>query len=110
MVDVIDSTGAPPVSIPADQLETLANRERRRVVRTLVEHEETVGKTTLAKRLVERVSTADTLEDLQIRLVHVHLPALAEADLVEWDRAGNAIRPTRTAIDVFDDAVGFRSP
>ena len=62
----------------------LANRERRRLLTTLLEHDPDA---TLPIAAV----TADD-RDTTIALVHAHLPMLDAADIVRWGRDSQRVR------------------
>lgn len=74
-------------TVPVSTLcELLASDRRRAAVRYLVAHSgETVFVSELSAHLVE-TGVADTRETCRLSLQHVHLPKLAEADVVAYDR------------------------
>jgi DNA-binding transcriptional ArsR family regulator len=77
-------------------LQILANGQRRRVLRTLVESGGTTTVDELARAPeTDASSTAagDATDDgHRIRLHHAHLPKLADADLVEYDPGDDTVR------------------
>jgi sugar-specific transcriptional regulator TrmB len=90
------------VDLPADRLsDLLADERRRRVLRTLAEQEGPVDLSTLASAVAD--SEADdpagrtpVWRRVYLALSHVHVPMLADAGLVEFDRAATRVRPWRT--------------
>jgi DNA-binding transcriptional ArsR family regulator len=71
----------------------LADRKRRRILRYLSDHVEPVSVPQLATELatLEYGSEASALQTEQplhthISLLHVHLPVLDDAGMVDWDR------------------------
>ncbi|WP_254537990.1 DUF7344 domain-containing protein [Halomarina litorea] len=71
--------------------DVLADEERRRIVRWLVDQEEDVDRTDL----VSAMGTGDEEEDrhLETSLHHVHLPTLDDADVVDYDPETGDVRP-----------------
>jgi hypothetical protein len=84
---------------PHDELFSLLNSSRRRhVVRLLA----TDGETTF-RGLVERIAASETngrvpsyveRKRVYVSLRQTHLPKLSAAGVIEWERAGGAVRPT----------------
>jgi len=73
--------------------EALANTARRETLQYLRGQQRPISVPTLADELVvtiderpERLSTVERRHRMSVRLTHVHLPKLAAAGLVEWDR------------------------
>jgi predicted transcriptional regulator len=87
------------VDLPADRLsDLLADERRRRVLRTLAEQEGPVDLSTLASAVAD--SEADdpagrtpVWRRVYLALSHVHVPMLADAGLVEFDRTATRVRP-----------------
>lgn len=74
----------------------LADGERRALLAFLLERDEPVPLSEL------RAHVADDSDERRagIRLVHSHLPKLAEADLVEYDRESGRAAATAVAADL----------
>lgn len=77
----------------------VVNAERRRLIRLLADADGTLSTSFLAERLVERTESGadlDSSEDVRsvrLALHHVHLPALEDAGLVEYDWADDRVQP-----------------
>jgi DNA-binding transcriptional ArsR family regulator len=65
-------------------LRTLADDQRRRVYRRVVETDRPTSLDEIARHLIDDAD-ADGLAYVRARLYHVHLPKLADAGLVSWD-------------------------
>lgn len=79
-------------------MDSLNDRQRRRVLRLLADESQAVPVRELAERLLtvdESTSVEDvaeaTIEGVHVRLRHVHLPRLEDARLVDWDRDGGFV-------------------
>lgn len=73
-----------------DLFGVLADEDRRRTVRWLAEQEGTVDRTDLAEALGADPTDGD--DRLETRLHHVHLPALDDADVVDYDPKSGTVR------------------
>lgn len=87
-------------TISADSLyDLLSHQYRRFVLAALVRRDEPTTVATLAEEIAEeRGGKADTTEvdtqsAIRIQLYHVHLPKLAEADLIEFDPSTKMVAP-----------------
>jgi hypothetical protein len=94
--DGSSSSDSVPLS-PEAMLELLSHRQRREIVTYLVDTPERVATLEevvahLVAREAERDSDPPDPHRLVTRLVHVHLPKLADAQMVEYDRRSGAIR------------------
>ncbi|MFD1644529.1 helix-turn-helix domain-containing protein [Haloarchaeobius litoreus] len=70
-------------------LESLAAEDRRRLLDELVERD---GRS--AVQLPDDLATAGEDEAaMHLRMRHIHLPKLAEAGFVDWDRERHTVRP-----------------
>lgn len=71
-----------------DVLANLADERRRTVLSVLEDRDAPVGTEDLARAVAARDGPADpeTVADLRVSLSHVHLPKLADADLIGYDR------------------------
>lgn len=96
------------VSYPHNStIKAISSRERRTIVTALLDEASPVTERDLVNRLLtERASSVaprpPTLEIQTVRLdlVHHHLPVLADADLIDWNRdAGTAERGSHPALD-----------
>lgn len=79
-------------------IDVLADDTRRRILRLLRRRTGPATESALAAELAE-TSEADedvsaATERFQLRLRHVHLPKLAERDLVTWDRSERTVTET----------------
>lgn len=103
-VDEPAATERPPTD---EVLDLLCHRERRVVLRTLIERSDPVEVDTLARRLDRTVAGgapagAGTVpERALIRLHHVHLPKLADAGALRYDADDGVVTAT-------DDVDTFR--
>lgn len=90
-------------------VESLTDRQRRQILRTLREEPEPVSERELAERLVltdgaksiEDVAEV-TIEGVRIQLQHAHLPRLDDVGLVEWSRDDETVAVTEDP--VWEDA------
>ena len=75
-----------------DVLRTLADPTRRELLRLFYEGErEAIGFEELSHHLA-RCEDASSVETVDLWLYHVHLPALEEAGLIEYDGRSNGVR------------------
>jgi hypothetical protein len=65
--------------------DVLRHRHRRRVLVAL-ERERPGGRRADVFDLGEEIATEDDADEVRVRLVHCHLPKLADHGFVEWDR------------------------
>lgn len=79
--------------LPNRVLGSLADRRRRNLLGILLDHASPVAERELAVRLVTEEQgtsatevTHEAAQTVRTDLSHVHLPALEDANLVEWDR------------------------
>ena len=75
----------------------LASDERRALLTSLLEANRGMFVEELVDSVATRMDSADEESDQQalaISLHHVHLPKLAEADVIEWDREHDHVEPT----------------
>lgn len=89
-------------------LDSLNDRQRRRILRQLDDRSGTVTERELAEKLVaedrnEPVEDVPEgpIEGVRIQLQHVHLPQLNEAGLLDWDEGDETVASTDTP--VWDD-------
>lgn len=81
-----------------DQLyRLLADGERRALLGVLLERDQPVAFDDLRGRLADRGGSERAVG---IRLVHVHLPKLGEADLVDYEGERGRVEATEAAADV----------
>jgi hypothetical protein len=83
--------------------EALADDRRRLVLDYVTDAAGQVRIEDLVEHLPESDGSGDPEEGQtreEIQLHHVHLPALAEARLVEWDRSGGTVRPTSLGLQL----------
>jgi hypothetical protein len=75
-----------PDLTPSTASKMLANAECRTVVRYLSAKEtETTDLDELVDSVHEEIDTITTPEQIRIRLVHIHLPKLADYNVIEYD-------------------------
>jgi len=74
----------------------LAAPLRRQILELLIASTPVREISELAERLCGTDSTADDRERAMVRLQHVHLPVLSDAELVEWDTERGMVEPTGT--------------
>jgi hypothetical protein len=97
VVDVSDADASPPPALDGDTIRTLLRNSRRRfVLRTLFEDGET-GLDRLASRLAAHETDAEAPTEADrtrafTALASVHVPQLAEAGLVVFDRSDERVR------------------
>ena len=72
----------------------LGNPDRRRLLRQLAATDGTVTVGELAERVATAADESTHPDRVQIRLQHVHLPALSDGDVVEFDPGSGLVRPT----------------
>lgn len=80
--------------------ELLANRQRRRLLFLLCDAESVEIPDGLQLRSAATMTNGDSSKspnhtapsDLAVELHHTHLPKLASADLIEWDRSADVVR------------------
>ncbi|WP_255170613.1 helix-turn-helix domain-containing protein [Natrononativus amylolyticus] len=85
--------------LPTTAFDVLAHPVRRRLVRHLHDYEErSIAVDDLATALAGRVSngaaatrTPSSAERLEIELHHLHLPKMADAGVIEYDRASHRV-------------------
>jgi len=75
----------------------LANEYRRRTLRYLLATRSRVMVTELRDHLLDIEEAAGGKQAVESLLYHVHLPKLADADLITWDRGERTIRGTTRA-------------
>jgi hypothetical protein len=78
---------------PDRLFKTLQSTRRRLVLAELVEHG-SIALTVLAESLVREVPEADDVHRVAVRLRHVDLPKLEDADLVEYDHGERVVALT----------------
>lgn len=80
--------------------DALRTRERRRLVATLLDADLPAGEPVPVDALVPAAGDADSF---RVALYHRHLPRLAAADYVEWDREAGLLR----AGEAYDELAAF---
>lgn len=97
-------SGAPRASGPLEDaplsldalLSLLADRHRRRLLEYLVDQPNGTGSIDeLQRHLRDRDGASGGAEDVEIALVHVHLPMLADGNLLEYDVRSGEVRYRR---------------
>lgn len=84
----------PPVSTDA-LFSILSHRHRRYALAYLLEREEPVAVETVISHVVDRIdSSEETYDRVALRFHHGHLPKLANAGLIEYDRDERIVTPT----------------
>lgn len=81
-----------PAAIPPSLFETSATAERRHVLAVLAETDGPLERTDLAEIVARR--TGGAARDVRISLTHVHLPALVDEGLLEWDPRSKTVVAT----------------
>lgn len=70
-------------------LDLLADRYRRRLLIALLEHNPQDGQDT---QIPAEITIRDeNLDQLQIQIVHTHLPKLENSGVIVWDRSSNNV-------------------
>lgn len=109
--DVFDHPGVRPFIQDPDQvtddevavLSTLADARRRTAYSALADCGDTLERSDLARRIADREDEDVSVGDVTLSLHHVHLPALEEAGIADYDPdAGTA---TAREQSVLDDAL-----
>lgn len=72
----------------------LGNPDRRRLLRELAATDGTVTVAELAQSVAGAADESIHPDRIRIRLQHVHLPALSDGDVVEYDPESGVVRPT----------------
>lgn len=81
---------------PASLFESLSNEHRRETVRFLLGRTDAVPVSTIADHLSDADrTTGEGRSEIEMLLVHCHLPKLAESGLVAFDREGRTVRPAK---------------
>lgn len=82
----------------------LADRRRRFVIARLADQPGSVSRRDLARDVARREHGVpideipdEVVDDVAVSLAHTHLPKLARAGVVEYDRVGGRVRPADTA-------------
>ncbi|WP_076433391.1 DUF7344 domain-containing protein [Haladaptatus litoreus] len=71
-------------------LDALSNKYRRRLLSALLEHNpQDDGDTQIP---ADVTIEDEDVENLKIQMTHTHLPKLADAGFIEWDRETNQVR------------------
>lgn len=102
--DTSDDTPTMPVSNEFDPrtldtyYRTLAD-ERRRIIVTLVDSESAMGLDELVWEVYKREARTDLPEIIQFSLIHQHIPVLAEAGALEYDRETERVVGRSPVID-----------
>lgn len=76
-----------------DRYRLLADEQRRTAIEILHETAATLSLADMATELSQRSSADISRGNARIRLHHVHLPMLAAAGVVEYDRDASTIEP-----------------
>jgi hypothetical protein len=99
--------------------ELLASRQRRRLLFLLCDAESVEVPDGLRSRSATAMTNGDPSQprhtvpnDLTVELHHTHLPKLAAADLIEWDRSAEVVRrgPEFAAVEPALDALRQNAP
>ncbi|WP_224335752.1 DUF7344 domain-containing protein [Haloprofundus halobius] len=88
-------------------LDVLADERRRRILDTIERADARLPVEILANALAPDDSSDDEIKTVQVSLVHTHLPRLADAGLLTFDRDDRAVWPTSAtseALSVVDAA------
>ncbi|NIB98046.1 hypothetical protein [Halobacterium sp. R2-5] len=91
----------------------LARSRRRYVLHRLNETETPLALADLAEDIVDweadssQADSAEGIKRVQVALHHVHLPMLAEADLVEYDAAQRAVKLADCPQELFEGDQGL---
>lgn len=88
-----DARVADGLSVPPALFDTLSTPVRRHTMAVLSEPSEPIGVGELTSRVEKRLEDDDDRQ-LEIEVLHVHLPALADAGLVEWHQAERLVSAT----------------
>ena len=99
----MEETNEPLPMTDIDTLAVLADEQRRRVLACIQELDESVSEAALAATVgADDEITADAgwnhspaaagPSEFRVELHHVHLPALDDAGLVDWDRSAGTVR------------------
>lgn len=81
----------------AEYFYVLSEPERVAIIETIVEYEE-VSVETLADHVASEINRSDRATNLALR--HVHLPKLADSDIVDYDAEQSIISSTERAREV----------
>jgi hypothetical protein len=106
---VMQSDFAAIESLPVDTaFEILSNDRHRRVLRCLRTYDGPMALADLADEvtaLENGTSTAgaskEDVKDVHISLYHAEIPTLADAKVVEYDRAQETVTPTENAAELY---------
>jgi len=79
----------PPVERRNELLRSLSHQHRRHTLRFLAEQP---THTTTVDELVDHLAGPSERGSLSVEMVHLHLPKLETAELIEWDRRSGTIR------------------
>ena len=82
------------LSVPPTLFDTLSVPARRHAVVVLSEASNPIGVGDLTDQIADRLEENRLGRELEIEVLHVHLPALADANLVEWHQADGLVEST----------------
>lgn len=89
-----DARSADGLSVPPTLFGTLSTPARRHALSVLSEVSDPIGVGDLTTRVADRLEEDTSDRAFEVEVLHVHLPALSDAGLVEWHQADGLVSET----------------